>query len=350
MSTALSPNPQSASSIPLFGRSWKVVVTLQDGTEITLTSDAWEPEALRATFDIEFTNFQFAYADMSIYNCNAETQQTLIKQYDTLSIYAGYQATANQQNQLLFKGEIFQPSWDRRNVVDFRLGLRAMIGLKQLGYNFNNFAMGPNSSQADVVAKIAQECSAAVGQVDNDTLNKVRSVRGQIVYGRPMDILTKIAQANNLYFWVDENGINIRSLSSQGQAGPVNELGESDAEQASIIYSPPLTGGSSAAADSSISYSLLGTPQQTPEGVSFTVLMDGRIKIGTVIQLKNTAIITQALTPGQGYPPILSADGRYIVRSFHHEGDTRGNPWYTHVDALTLNFWQAWSAAQGQPQ
>jgi hypothetical protein len=69
----------SASAPQIFGRAWKLTVETKAGPTITISNSAWDTEALKITFEVEQMALQaYWFADISIYNMNAATEQTIL--------------------------------------------------------------------------------------------------------------------------------------------------------------------------------------------------------------------------------------------------------------------------------
>lgn len=71
---------------------------------------------------------------------------------------------------------------------------------------------------------------------------------------------------------------------------------------------------------------LIGYPRPTSAGVEVTVLMNPSIKVGDMIKLESKRI------------PLIN--GEYFVVSINHEGELRGNNWYTHLKCSHTSNWQ----------
>ena len=100
MITTMTPNK---STNPFFGIAYELSITTRNGQTIIVSSDAWEPEALRFTFSIEQWATKFAwFADIEIFNCDGvissgpskgkNLAQTVISEGDIVTLKAGYQA------------------------------------------------------------------------------------------------------------------------------------------------------------------------------------------------------------------------------------------------------------------
>ena len=140
---------------------------------------------------------------------------------------------------------------------------------------------------------------------------KVKTLpRFKMLWGDPTDILRDVAIENDCHWYVTDDTLAF---------GFLQELED---RANAIVYSPE-TG-------------LIGSPQQTQEGVNFRILLDPRIHIkkpGMQIKLDNSLIQIQKRYQNQVVLP-LDQDFYCMVGKFHHSGDTRGNNWYTHIMGL----------------
>lgn len=310
----MSATPQQ---LPTFGRKYLITVQLPDSDDrMTVASSDFEPEALRATFDMYMPAMQGAwwYADICLYNLDQLTTTKLltrpIKQGAIVTVAAGYQ---HGNYATIWQAPVFQPLFDRENVVDFKITLHCVLGLNEFVYNNTNLKYGAGVTQYELVQRIANESfrKIRVGSISPALAGK-KHPRGGVLFGRPDKFLTKIALDNNAQWWFGLNGLN---------------LGKADenvpTESVDYVYTP--------------ASGLIGVPQQTQYGVDFRVLLDPRIQIKNplpVVKIDNTAIVQQKKSIGQ-IPGILDQNGEYIVIATRHFGDTRGNDWYTDITGLT---------------
>jgi hypothetical protein len=75
---------------------------------------------------------------------------------------------------------------------------------------------------------------------------------------------------------------------------------------------------------------LIGTPEQTNEGISLRCLINPKLKINGRIKLNNKSVLRARtdLIMGDLALPGLDRDGFYRVLRQKISGDTRGNDWY----------------------
>lgn len=317
------------SSTPLFGRAWWLSVYTASGGQLVVSSDAWDPEALRVTFDIQQSGYTaFWWADICIYNANAATEQILIEQGDDVILNAGYQKGDNYG--LIFTGKVFQPMWERENVTDYKITLRCFVGLEQVYQNFVSASFARLSTQTDIVAGMAKQARSPIqiDSVDMAALRQKKLSRGKPVFGSPSKYFGQIADENYFSTFMSERGLTLGDLAPSGVPD--------------VTYAPALPPTSTLSPTAGVNYTLIGTPQQTQEGVNFRVLLDSRLKVkrpGMQAKLDMTQIRQLPLTFGASQSVVAPFEktGTYIIAGVRHHGDTRGNDWYTDITGVTQN-------------
>jgi hypothetical protein len=202
--------------------------------------------------------------------------------------------------------------------------------------------MGEFSTQQQLVARMAQLANSppisvaqgTQGQAAASRMSAVQYPRGNTVFGKTSKFLAQVGDSNFLQSWHD------------GRQAYISEVDDGN-RTPSLIYAPPLPPGttSTTADPSGTTTSIIGTPQQTQQGVIFTVLLDPRIKVQLpplLTQLVRTQITQLTRTPSANseLPTSLSANQTFFVAQVRHIGDTRGNDWLTEVTG--------WSTAYAQ--
>lgn len=306
----------STSQIPMFGRAWELAVNTNpdasgNSQNIVVSSSSWEPEALRITFEVNMAAYKSLwFAKICIYNMNAATAQKILTQGMGVTLKAGFQLPGAG---IIFQGQIYQPMWEQENAVDFKLTLMCYVGMKEVIGNYASFSGSPGSTQASLVAKMAASAyhPITVGSIDTTALSKTTLPRSRAFFGDPNAFVDAVAAGNNMQSWVGFNGMNLGDLQT--------------ATNNPITYTPT-TG-------------IIGTPQQTQDGVSFRVMLDPRLQVlqpPMQVAINNAVIRQMPRYPGS-YPSILDKDGLYIVMGLQFVGDSRGTggSWYTEVIAAT---------------
>jgi hypothetical protein len=341
----MSAAPQSGQS--LWGQAWELVITYATAgggaSTVTVSSSAWEPEALRVTFDVlqAFNSAPLWYADISVYNLDDQTAQNIAVNATWATLKAGFQF-GPQKSSIIWDGPVFQALYTRENVVDQKLTLHCVALPGSLG-DVVSFSMGPFSSQQQLVARMIQETNLPPIGVANGTQGSAAAARmtatqyprGNTVFGRVSRFLTQLADSNQVQTWND------------GKQAYISEI-DNGSRTPTLIYSPPFppgsTGNSNGLPDGT-NQSIVGTPQQIQQGVVFTVLLDPRLKVQLpplLVQLVRTNITLLERTPtvNSELPTALASNLLFFAAQVRHTGDTRGNDWQTEVTG--------WSTAYAQ--
>ena len=315
-------------NIPLYGRKWNLTITPSDGSDpIFITSDT-EPNSLRITFDIEYVAYQAIQTAMiSVYNLNAVSTQVALRQGSQIVLNGGYQVGSNYGT--LFDGFVIRSTFEKENVTDYKLTMQCVNGLDLLINNMVNFATGPFQSQQKIIEQIAANAMKTFQVAGLDpALGTTSLPKPKVLFGQPKKYMEQIARDNNMTWMIGSNGVFVGNF----DFGP-NTV-------ADVVYSPAIPPGSTQTPDPGVSYSILGTPQQTPQGLALRVLLDARmvIKLPPVaVKVDNSFIKFLPITPGE-YPPVLTPDGLYAVGAVRHYGDSYlSNNWLTEIQAFVTS-------------
>lgn len=326
----------NTSTTPLWGRAWTLTVKLASGEVQTLSQSSWDPEALRVTFEVLETTLPspFWFADVKVYNLNDPEMQNLLFNAVWLTLEAGYQSGPSKSS-IIWDGPVLQVIFDRERVIDLTMTFNCVAGPWLLEEQFINVAMGPMSSQYQVVSQMIEQLggtpSGQVSQKAQQLLAAKQYPRGKTVFGKVSKYISQIADDNFLNNWIAGNQQFISELDSGIKINP------------DLIYGPPLAPGYSAGNDTSgITRSIIGVPRQSQFGAIFTVLLDPRLVVKVpplLVQIDQTVISQQKLQYGQVLTP-LDQSGLFIAAQIRHYGDTRGNDWYSEVTGYTRRYAQ----------
>lgn len=335
----------SQSSIPLWGQAWTLTVKGDGMPTTTISSTTWEPPALRVTFDVlqAMNRSPIWYADISIYNLTADTINLFIAAAATGSCWAtlsaGFQTGPNVQS-IIWNGPVYQLLYTRENVVDQKLTLHCVAIPNGANLLPQAFSVGPFFSQYNLISKMVQAANlpmlstgpnvVTLGAVASQRMNAVQYPRGNTVFGTLPAYLAQTAAGNGLQTWLD------------GVSAYVSEVDNGGVVTPNLIYAPPFPPGGDQPTPVPVgtTESVIGTPEQTQEGVNFTVLLDPRLKVGLpplLVQLVRTQITQLQRTPYVGNAPLTVLGGpdgsnlTFFVTQVRHTGDTRGNVWQTDV-------------------
>ena len=322
------------STTPYWGRAYTLIVyNTPDGSGIpgaTLSSSAWEPEALRITFDVHQSAIPspWWFADISIYNCDDATIANALANAKWVTLSAGYQSIGNQQ--VIWSGAVMQVLLTREDVVDLKTTFHCMATDPRIARRVN-FNQAQNTTQATVVAQMLTAISGVVIAPLPTVLSDTKYLRGKVIFGDVNKYFAQLADAHNMTWFKAPEGHAI---------GPL----DSGTNTPAYTYSPPLpTNWTGAAPSATTSYTIIGTPRQTDCGVEFSVLLDPRLKVQMpplLVAINNAVIVQLERQVPQGPYMPLAEDGAYVVAEVHHRGDTRGNVWQTDVLGYTRKYTQ----------
>lgn len=346
----MSTSNANFSTQSLWGQAWELTVYYSTSNasgddqvhSAVISANSWgPPEPLRITFDVLQSTIPSPYwfADISIYNANAQTQLNVLFNATWVTLKAGFQ-TAAQLYSVIWDGPVMQVLFDRENVVDQRVILHCFANPLTQG-QVVNFSMGAFATQNQMVKRMVQEVNnfgassnqfqVNLSDLAEQTTTAVTYPRGNTVFGMPDKYLGQVADSGFMQKWLSGNAAYISELSS-GKTVPMPDL----------IYSPPLPPDYAGPRPApNVNTSIIGTPRQFPQGCIFQVLLDPRLGVQLpplAVQLQRTFIGQTLITPGETYVSPWSSDLTFFVAQVRHSGDTRGNDWQTEVTAYTTVF------------
>jgi len=344
----VSNDMSTSSTTPFFGRAYSLTIAPKSGPTIIVSSDAFEPEALRFTFDIsQYAYSSFWHAEFIIYNADGNISsgpsaglnlyQAVIQEGDIVTLCAGYQYDYPNGNlPVIFTGQIFYTIQDRLDVVDKRLIIHCLLSRVLTTQNFLNStipALSTQFTQAQLIASksmnpITINSSQIQSAISKATPQRgaANLPRGKSYFGNPHPYLNAIADQNSLASWFTEKEWHADSLQF-----PVGSL--------VATYAPVSPAGGPPAQVGGVTLSLIGQPQQTQFGVTFRILLDPRVQVkaplpqvAVQLQFIRQAPIAYPLPAGTG--PAYPLVDKYVVVGVRFTGDTRGNTWYSEITGL----------------
>jgi len=87
---------------------------------------------------------------------------------------------------------------------------------------------------------------------------------------------------------------------------------------------------------------LVGTPEQTNDGITVRCLLNPLLKIGGKVMIDEKDVAEAKLPDTDkkaeaNKPASIASDGVYRVLTIEHAGDTRGNDWYSNIVCLDVD-------------
>jgi hypothetical protein len=289
-----------------YGRVCTLLVSNKQGQALDLS-------ALRIKFKVKKTGVMTPNAgDIIVYNIEAKTQKLIQNEFTNVLLQAGYLGNYG----LIFKGNIKQFITGRESATDTFINLNCGDGDK--AYNFatiNQTIKAGVTPQVQLNAGLASMSGMGISPGYNGQLPQIALPRAKVIYGNSRDHLKKLADTYG-FTWSIQDG-NLVFL-SQGTYLP---------NQAIVLTSK--TG-------------MIGTPQQTTEGIDVKSLLNPNLRVHNRVQLDNASIAKMKIdfwTPGSpaNTPSPISHDGMYYALVVEHSGDTRGQEWYSNMRLLTVD-------------
>jgi hypothetical protein len=261
-------------------------------------------------------------ASIRVYNIDPDTVNRIVAkgEFQTVTLQAGY--TQGGAYGIVFQGTLKQFRVGKESNTETYLDLLAADG--DIAYNFGvvNQAFAAGSTPQDHV----QAAATAMGLPVNPAaplsgFGGIQNVRGKVLFGMAKDVLRSTAERLSASWSIQNGQIQVIPFTGYLEGQPV-------------VLSQ-FTG-------------VVGVPEATDEGIKIQILLNPNIKIGGRVQIAE-ALINQTLFQ-KGVAPVpynqytgfqfvanTSRDGTYRVYCIEHEGDTRGQPWYSHLICLATD-------------
>jgi hypothetical protein len=293
---------------------------------------AFVPEGVIDLSAMHFTFKTFAADQESPNNCvirifnlsrgdNQNTVQDIIKgEYSRVILQAGYE---NGEFAVIFDGNVKQFKVGRLTGTDTYLDLLCADG--DLGYNFaqisQSIAAGSTPKQRiDAIVKSMQQYGVTEGSIAPSTGGTLP--RGKVLFGMARAMLRQQAASQQATWSIQNGKVNVIPLTGYLPGEPV------------VLDS--LNG-------------MIGMPEQTNDGIRVKCLLNPKILPGQQVRINNRAI-NQTIQASPGAAPVpfnqwtgiqlladVTSDGLYRVFVAEHEGDTRGQAWYSELTCLSVD-------------
>lgn len=271
---------------------------------------AWEP--LQIEFEVRQSIGPagaiggFWFADISIYNLNGPTTNILLTQGMGVQLEAGFQLPGNFGT--IFEGTLFQATWERIDGITTKLTLHCIVGIIETTNNFISLNSAAGLTQRQIIARMAAGAAYPLDSDNVDLPDTFTTSRGEVYFNQPDKYFLQTAIESQTNFWISNMAVNIRALV--------------DATEVPVLQVSPETG-------------LIGTPQQTQDGVELKILLNPNALLRTKVQLSPNTTINQLVRQQGTYPTILDQKGTYAIAAITHRGNSRGNEWFSYLTGIT---------------
>lgn len=255
-------------------------------------------------------------ARIRVYNLKDATVRQIQQEYTDVILQAGY---INGNYGAIFTGTINMIRVGRLSTIDSYVDILATDGDIGSRYQLANVSLPPGSTPQQFADQVGKNMAKANLQVDTTGLAgaNVVYIRGKTAWGLASVALENVATSNYGTYSVVNSVMKFNKLDGY-------------AAGAAVV----LNSGTG----------LIGVPESTVEGIELVCLLNPKLQLGGRIQINN-ADINQTTVKAAGYPTIgnlpffaaTAADGVYRALVIEHQGDTRGQEWYTNITALSLD-------------
>lgn len=249
------------------------------------------------------------------------TVQDIIKgEYSRVVLQAGYE---NGVFGVIFDGTVKQIRKGRLSGTDTYLDLLCADG--DLGYNFSvtnqSLAAGSTPAQrTQAIIDSMKPLGIKAGSLAPATGGVLP--RGKVLFGMARALMRAEVQTQGATWSISNGEINIIPLDGYLP-------GE-------VVTVTALSG-------------LIDLPEQTDNGIAFKMLLNPKIVPGGLVKIDNKSV-NQTIQANPNAAPVpfnqwtgvqlladVTSDGIYRVFVAEHEGDTRGQAWYTKVVCLSVD-------------
>lgn len=260
-------------------------------------------------------------AAIRVYNLSQETIQRIQGEFSEVVLNAGYQ---NGNYGVIFKGTIKQFKIGRENAIDSYLDILAGDGDIEYNQAFIELSLKSNTTPKQQVEEIAKAMGTPA-DLDSLIIDKqnVPSLRGAVMFGLARSNLRNITTSLDAS-WSIQNGTIVL----------IDNTGYRDGT----------------AVDINVSTGLIGVPEQTGGGIRLRCLINSRIQIGCLVKLNNAEIVKLVQQNPDAAPvpynqrtgiqpraALSEKDSTYRVYAIDHEGDSRGQAWYSTLVCLAVD-------------
>lgn len=292
-----------------FGRAIKLIVAGKNGAGLDLS-------LFRIKFSVKKSGVMTPnVADIRVYNLDPQTAASIQAEFTQVVLQAGYLSNLG----VIFQGNIKQCIIGRESATDTFIDIIAGDGDQAYCFAIINksIAAGSDASQ-HIAAAFDALASQGVSQGYNGISNVIglpKLPRGKVMYGNARDHIRQISNSNNYVASIqDEQTVFVKQTT----------------------YVPGV------AVVLTTKTGMVGTPEQSVEGIKIKCLLNPKIKVHSRIKVDNRSVAQYKLdqfNPGSpaNTPVPLQNDGLYYVLVCEHQGDTRGQEWYTNLVTLVIN-------------
>ena len=320
-------------------RKWELRLSaggLAMGAQGTVISTNTPGIDFRMEFKIRHADIETpGTAEITIYNLSNTTANRIIKEYAAVVLQAGY---IHGHYGVIFKGTIKQYKKGRLNATDSYLTIYAADGDPDMNLTYiaKSYEKGGNyeGTVQEGIKKSFEEMKTAIGHMDPATVSGTiggvapKFLRGPTLWGLSIDV-AKSYERTLGRVWSIQNGV-------------LQVVGRTNYHPGEVVVINSDTG-------------MIGVPEVTQDGIHVQCLLNPMMYVKQQIRIDNKSL-NQMFAPGTDatkagaqqttygayaaqtqYWASTSEDGTYCIIVLDHEGDTRGQAWYSYINCLNVD-------------
>ena len=275
--------------------------------------DGLDLSRLRVTFTITKSDASTPnHAAIKVYNLADTTVNQVRAEFTRVILKAGYEGNLG----VIFDGTIKQTRVGREDGVNSYIEIFAADGDEAHNFAYVNTTLAAGATQANQItaATVPMEQFGVTPGYTGDT-GSARLPRGKPMFGMSRDYLRQSAQSTSTTWSIQDGRVNVVPLTGvlPGTA---------------VVLSP--------------STGLIGTPEQTEDGISIKCLINPTLRVGGLVRLDGRVILEgenkDAGKDGEAkVQSPLAPDGVYRILTVGFDGDTRGTDWYANLVCLSAD-------------
>jgi hypothetical protein len=263
---------------------------------------------LRITFTIKKTDGQTPNtASLRIYGLAEDTENQIVNEFTRVDLQAGYESNYG----IIFSGTSKWIRKGRENNVSRYLEIQASDGDRAYNFAVVNSTLSKGATQRDQINQVGrsmQEKGVTMGYIAPDDTQALP--RGKVLYGSGREYMRQSATTTGASWSIQDGKMQVVPLSSV-------------LPNSAVV----LNAGSG----------LIGTPEQSNEGISFTCLLNPTLQIAGQVQIDKESISAAGQGSEEEAVPEISTTGFYRIISLELIGDTRGQDWYCKGVGLSID-------------
>ncbi len=289
-----------------YKRKISLIVSNQSGDGLDLSE-------LRIVFDIKLTDSQTPNTcQIRVYNISRDLVARIKKEYTVVTLQAGYESNYGT----IFEGNIKQVIYGSENQTETFMDMAAGDGDSAYNYAVVNKTLSSGATQEDIINESLTPMAdhdVSKGYVADTGSQQLP--RGKVMYGMSREYLRKVANNTQTTYSIQAGKFQLVKLTGvlPGEA---------------IVLSSK-TG-------------MIGTSDQTNDGILVTCLLNPNLKIGGSVHIDEKSVQEELIEDTDNNdqvntPSPISEDGFYRIYTIEYEGDTRGNDWYAKMTCLSMD-------------